>query len=112
MFIFPFTTVEGINYSLSKSPAVNGPALYKGSFTLTKTGDTYLDMHGFGKGFVFLNGHNLGKYWYIGPQQTIYIPAGWLNKGKNEIVVFDDLKTGHNSISTLNHSILDEVVKE
>jgi len=112
MFKFPFTTVEGINYSLSKSPAVNGPALYKGSFTLTKTGDTYLDMHGFGKGFVFLNGHNLGKYWYIGPQQTIYIPAGWLNKGKNEIVVFDALKTGHNSISTLNHSILDEVVKE
>ena len=87
------------------------PILCKGTFSLTKTGDTFLDMHGFGKGFVFLNGHNLGKYWYIGPQQTIYIPGCWLKKGLNQIEVFDELKGDHPSISTLDHSVLDEISK-
>ena len=87
------------------------PALYSGTFTITHTSDTYLDMHGYGKGFVFLNGRNLGKYWEIGPQQTIYIPAAWLKKGVNKITVFDELKGNHTSIKTLDHSILNEVVK-
>jgi len=54
----------------------------------------------------------LGKYWYIGPQQTIYVPAAWLRKTHNEIVVFDQLKGNHQHISTLDHPVLDEVVKE
>jgi beta-galactosidase len=69
-------------------------------------------MHGFGKGFVFLNGHNLGKYWYIGPQQTIYVPGCWLKKGQNQIVVFDELKSSHTEINTLEHPVLNEVIKE
>jgi beta-galactosidase len=87
------------------------PALYKGEFKLSEVADTYLDMRKFGKGFVFLNGHNLGKYWQIGAQQTIYVPAVWLKKGKNEIVVFDQLKAGHQQINTLDHPILDDLVK-
>ena len=85
------------------------PCLYKGSFNVSNLTDTYLDMHGFGKGFVFLNGHNLGKYWQVGPQQTIYIPAAWLKITGNEIVVFDDLKGGHTSITTLAKPILSEL---
>jgi beta-galactosidase len=114
MFKFPFNNVSGLKYDAVNSPATapNGPALYKGTFNLTATGDTYLDMHGFGKGFVFLNGRNLGKYWYIGPQQTLYIPASWLKKGKNEIEVFDALKNDHQHIATLDHPVLNEVVKE
>jgi beta-galactosidase len=114
MFKFPFTTLSGFKFNTINATAAtaNGPALYKGTFKLTTTGDTYLDMRGFGKGFVFLNGHNLGKYWNIGPQQTLYIPAGWLNKGKNEIEVFDELNNGHEHIATLDHPILNEVVKE
>ena len=88
------------------------PALFKGTFNLTKTGDTYLDLSGFGKGFIFLNGHNLGKYWYVGPQQTLYVPASWLKKGVNEIVIFDELKGGHTNIKALNKPILNTVVKE
>ena len=84
--------------------------MYKGEFKLTEVADTYLDMRKFGKGFVFLNGHNLGKYWQIGAQQTIYVPAVWLKKGKNEIVVFDQLKSGHQKIAALDHPILDSVV--
>ncbi|SHN33167.1 glycoside hydrolase family 35 protein [Mucilaginibacter sp. OK098] len=112
MYKFPFSTVNSFKYLANKAAGKLQPALYKGTFTLKAVGDTYLDLHGYGKGFVFLNGHNLGKYWNIGPQQTIYIPAGWLKKGINEIVVFDELKSGHTKISALNHPILNEVVKE
>jgi len=42
-----------------------------------------------GKGVVFVNGHNLGRFWNVGPQQTLYVPGVWLKKGKNEIRVFE-----------------------
>lgn len=106
MYQFPFENLARWIYTDKRS--IGKPALYKGVFNLKETGDTYLDMRTFGKGFVFLNGHNLGKYWQIGPQQTIYVPAVWLKKGQNEVVVFDELKSGHTQISALNHSILDQ----
>jgi beta-galactosidase len=62
---------------------------FKGSFQLDSTADTYIDMIGFRKGIVWVNGHNLGRYWYVGPQQHLYCPASWLKKGKNEVVVMD-----------------------
>lgn len=65
---------------------------YKGNFNLTETGDTYFDLSNYTKGVVFVNGHNLGRFWYIGPQQRLYCPASWLKKGNNEIVVFDFFK--------------------
>ncbi|MFZ1304803.1 MAG: hypothetical protein WAR80_03120 [Ferruginibacter sp.] len=40
-----------------------------------------------------MNGHNLGRYWNIGPQQRLYCPASWLKKGNNEIILFDMLQT-------------------
>ena len=75
---------------------------------LGETGDTFLDMRSFGKGFVFVNGHSIGKYWDIGPQQTLYVPSCWLKKGKNEIIVFDELKGGHQTISSLANPILNQ----
>jgi beta-galactosidase len=54
-----------------------------------KIGDTYLDMSSWGKGLVWFNGHCLGRFWEVGPQQTLYLPGCWLKKGKNEIVVLD-----------------------
>lgn len=62
---------------------------FHGEFSLPATGDTYFDMSGYSKGIVYVNGHNLGRYWNIGPQQRLYCPASWLNKGMNEIIVFD-----------------------
>ncbi len=67
------------------------PGFYKASFELKKTGDTFLDMESFGKGLVYVNGRGLGRFWEIGPQQTVFVPGCWLNKGKNEIIVFDIL---------------------
>ena len=62
---------------------------YRGYFTLGKTGDTFLDMQAFGKGLVYVNGHAIGRYWNIGPQQTLYVPGCWLKKGRNEVIVLD-----------------------
>ncbi len=62
---------------------------FSGTFQLEETADTYFDLSGYGKGVVFVNGHNLGRFWNIGPQQRLYCPASWLKKGKNEILVFD-----------------------
>lgn len=67
------------------------PSLYFGSFTMARVGDVFLDMRTWQKGIVFVNGHHLGRYWNIGPQQTLYLPGCWLKKGKNEVVVFEQL---------------------
>jgi len=62
------------------------PSLYRGTFEVTEEPkDTFLHMKGWTKGVCFINGHNLGRYWKIGPQETLYLPAPWLNKGRNEV---------------------------
>jgi len=62
---------------------------FKGTFMLSSVGDTYFDMSKYAKGMLYVNGHHLGRYWNIGPQQRLYCPAGWLKEGINEIIVFD-----------------------
>ncbi len=62
---------------------------YRGFFNINKVGDTFINMEAFGKGQVYVNGHALGRFWQIGPQQTLYLPGCWLKKGKNEVVVLD-----------------------
>jgi beta-galactosidase len=111
MYSFPFTTTAGFKYLPAQNEDELQPVLYRGTFSLRGTGDTYLDMHDYGKGFVFVNGHNLGKYWNIGPQQTLYVPAVWLKKGINEVVVFDELMGNHKDLSTFDHPVLGEVNK-
>ena len=61
------------------------------NYTVTLEGgkDTFLDMHDFKRGMVCVNGHWIGRYWAIGPTQTMYVPGCWLNDGKNTVQVFD-----------------------
>jgi len=66
---------------------------FRGTLKLDQTADTFIDMTNFVKGFVWVNGHNLGRYWEIGPQTRLYCPASWLRNGENEIIVFDLHKT-------------------
>lgn len=73
-----------------KAPSAVGPRYYRGKFDVPKVGDTHLDMRAWGKGFVWVNGHNLGRFWSIGPQQTLYLPGSWLRRKGNEIVVLSD----------------------
>ena len=64
------------------------PAFYRGRFVMDEPADTFLDMRSLGKGVLFVNGHNAGRYWHLGPQRSLYVPGVWL-KHENEIVVFD-----------------------
>ncbi|MBS1558804.1 MAG: beta-galactosidase [Bacteroidetes bacterium] len=90
MYKFPFDRVP--DFKNVKSQNVKGlPTIYSGTFELKETGDTFLNMEPWGKGIVFINGINLGRYWKVGPQQTLYVPGCWLKKGKNEIVIFEQL---------------------
>ncbi|QNM98997.1 beta-galactosidase [Chitinimonas koreensis] len=61
--------------------------------------DTFLDLSAFGKGMVWVNGHNLGRYWNIGPQQRLYLPAPWLRRGRNEVVVLDLRETASGAVA-------------
>ncbi len=87
--------------------AVNAPAYYKGTFNLNKVGDTFLNMMNWKKGMVYVNGHNIGRFWEIGPQQTLYMPGCWLKKGKNEIIVLDLVGPDKPAITGLRQPILD-----
>jgi len=82
------------------------PTFRRARFTLTQTGDTFLDISKLGKGALWINGHSIGRFWNIGPQQTLYVPAPWLKKGENEIVVFDLMPPAISRVSGLDHPIL------
>jgi beta-galactosidase GanA len=73
-----------------KKPGV----FFKGNFVLSRGegnlfSDTYIDVSNYTKGIVWVNGHNLGRYWNIGPQKRLYCPSPWLREGMNEIMIFD-----------------------
>lgn len=87
----------------------SGPVVRTTTFTLTQPQDTYLDMRQWGKGVVWVNGHNLGRYWAIGPQQTLYVPAEWLKKGQNEVTVLELLKPQQTTLASLDHALLSEL---
>ncbi len=67
------------------------PAFLRGSLKVEgKPADTFVKLDGFHKGFVVINGFNLGRYWNDrGPQKTLYVPAPILREGENEIIVFE-----------------------
>jgi len=80
--------------SLEKAPVdpARRGVFFRGVFTLDAVADTYIDMANYRKGVVWVNGHNLGRFWEIGPQKRLYCPAPWLRKGPNEVLVFDLLQ--------------------
>lgn len=90
------TFVEGLKATEDQS---DKPGLFfRGTFNVEDPADTFIDMTNFIKGFVWVNGNNLGRYWEIGPQQRLYCPASWLRKDENEVIVFDLHKTSASTI--------------
>jgi len=74
----------------SSGKVLNKPGIFfKGNFSLAITGDTYFDLSNYKKGIVWVNGHNLGRYWEIGPQKRLFCPESYLRTGLNEILIFD-----------------------
>jgi len=105
MFSLPFNRIDSIKFAKTKTPT-EMPVLKRATFQLNTIGDTYLDMSAWGKGCVWVNGHHLGRYWEIGPQQTLYVPAEWLKKGNNVIEVLELLKQDQNEIRSVEKPIL------
>jgi len=66
-----------------------GACFYRGTLQVDRVGDTFLDTSAFTKGFVWVNGHPLGRIWNIGPQKTLYLPGPWLHAGANDVIIFD-----------------------
>ncbi|MFV0586704.1 beta-galactosidase [Bacteroides reticulotermitis] len=101
-----YTFAKNKNYRDQKTlPSM--PAYYKATFKLNKVGDTFLDMSTWGKGMVWVNGRAMGRFWEIGPQQTLFMPGCWLKEGENEIVVLDLKGPEKSSIKGLKKPILD-----
>lgn len=111
VYLYPYE----LDYNdLSYIPTVisEQPAYYKAEFFLKKTGDTYLDMRTWGKGLVWVNGHCIGRFWEVGPQQTLYLPGCWLKKGKNEIVVLDITGPTQAKTGGLTKPIIDQLQRD
>ena len=83
-----YNYVSNLNYRKGND-AQGMPAYYRATFTIAEVGDTFLSMLNWSKGMVWVNGHALGRYWEIGPQQTLYLPGCWLKEGENEIIILD-----------------------
>jgi len=109
MYQLPFNNLQFPSVKNKEKTVPNTPSIKKGSFILNEVADTYLDMTDWGKGCVWVNGHNLGRYWNIGPQQTIYLPAEWLHKGNNEIIVFELLKPQQNKLCGIANPVLNKL---
>jgi beta-galactosidase len=88
MYKMPMNEVPAVKNETIKP---RRPVLYESTVSIDKPADTFLDMTGWGKGIVFVNGHNLGRYWKVGPQQTLYVPGCWLKAGENKFVVLEQL---------------------
>ena len=83
------TAARALAEPVALGSAAHAPGYYRGYFKLSKRGDTFLNMESFGKGQVYVNGYPIGRFWHIGPQQTLYLPGCWLKRGLNEVVVLD-----------------------
>jgi beta-galactosidase len=88
IFCLPLSNMHKIQYHSGSAPEP-GPAFFRGFVEINSIGDVFLDVRALGKGAIWINGHALGRFWNLGPQQTLYVPGPWLRKGKNEVVVFD-----------------------
>jgi beta-galactosidase len=100
--------MQNVNSLLYKSKPCTGACFYRATFQVGEPVDTFFDTRSLGKGQVFINGRPLGRFWKIGPQGTLYLPAPWLKKGENEIEIFDLHSEPNPTIPFLAHPILDE----
>jgi len=86
IYPLPMEDVAALAY---KTRTCSGACFYQATFEVGDPADTFVDTSAFGKGEVFINGQPLGRFWNIGPQRTLYLPAPWVKAGKDEIVIFD-----------------------
>ena len=87
VYTIPLNNLQNLEFEKISTESKSGPVFLKGNFKAGK-GECFVDMSGFTKGYVFVNGFNLGRYWDIGPQKALYLP-GALLKEENEIIILE-----------------------
>ncbi len=101
VYPLPMTDLSGLSFGGDEAEA---PAFYEGTFTVEEPADTFLRTDSFKKGFVVLNGFNLGRYWEVGPQKTLYVPGPLLKKGENTLLLFEsDGRKGEAEVEFVDH---------
>jgi beta-galactosidase len=85
------------------------PGIWQGEITIDQVGDVFLDVSKWGKGVVWINGYCLGRYWNIGPTQTMYIPAPWMKKGANKVLVLDLLGPEEATLEGIDKPVLNDL---
>jgi len=86
IYSLPYYNVDSFKAS---GAAHTGPTFYRGTFAVDKPGGTFLDMRNWSMGAVWVNGHNLGRFWDRGGLRSLFLPGQWLKSGRNEIVVLE-----------------------
>lgn len=86
VWTLPLDNLDKLKYSSSVKK--DEPVFLKGSFKTDSKADCFVHLDGFNRGCVYINGFNLGRFWKVGPQKSLYIP-GTLLKDENEIIVFN-----------------------
>jgi beta-galactosidase len=92
----PMDNLDKLSFS-EVCPESNDPAFFRAELDVDEPADTFLKFPG-KKGNVWINGFNIGRYWEVGPQKTLYVPAPLLKKGKNEIIIFEQHELYSNEI--------------
>ncbi|MER0123470.1 beta-galactosidase family protein [Streptococcus sp. ZJ100] len=108
MYPLPLDRVQELDFT--KAWQENQPAFYRYHINVEHAQDTYLDMTGFGKGVVFVNQQNIGRFWERGPILSLYIPKGYLKKGENEIIVFETEGTYRENLRFSSEPIYKDVL--
>lgn len=98
VYTLPLDNIEAVKYG---DNAQQFPKFLKGTFKAATDADCFVDMTGFKKGCVFVNGFNLGRYWGAGPQMTLYLPKDVL-KDENEIVIFEQEGAEQQSVEIID----------
>lgn len=105
-----YSTYTGMDFKPLDTAEKRVPGTYRATFTLKgKPADSFLDFSTWGKGLVYVNGHDLGRIWEIGPQQALYVPGCWLREGENEVIVFDILGPEKAVSQGLDHPVVDRL---
>ncbi|MFJ1746853.1 beta-galactosidase [Streptomyces sp. NPDC088116] len=63
--------------------------LYRAEFEVRGVGDASLTLPSWTRGFVWVNGFCLGRYWSRGPQESLHVPGPVLREGGNELWVLE-----------------------
>lgn len=100
VYTLPFDNLEALRFDTANQSQY--PKFFKGYFDAATDADCFVDMTGFQKGCVFVNGFNLGRYWQAGPQVSLYLPQDVLRANGNEILIFEQEGTDRQSVKITN----------